>query len=208
MPISFSKLKNHYLSNQNIIPISKVQETETTITKSTDYRIDLLTDKLIKSEIDLATWEKSLAQELKTLHVKRTLLSRGGKKASTTDDWLIVGRILRQEYKFLHEMARDIRDGKLSEPELKARTKLYTQRARLSGEAMKQNNAKDVGLVYMERKLGATDRHCAECLSYASMGLRLIGELPLPTERCTCMANCKCSVRYYGSRVAREKFLV
>ena len=49
----------------------------------------------------------------------------------------------------------------------------------------------------MQRFLGNTDRHCAECLSYAAKGPVPIGELPLPTEECSCRANCLCKVKYF-----------
>lgn len=49
----------------------------------------------------------------------------------------------------------------------------------------------------MQRFLGNTDRHCAECLSYAAKGPRPVGELPLPTEECSCRANCLCRVKYF-----------
>jgi hypothetical protein len=49
----------------------------------------------------------------------------------------------------------------------------------------------------MQRFLGNTDRHCAECLSYAAKGPRPVGDLPLPTEECSCRANCLCRVKYF-----------
>lgn len=173
-----------------------VSKTERSLITQSNYRIETLTDDLIANKIGLAKWEKSLAEELKTLHVQRALLARGGRKASTQDDWLSIGRILRDEYRFVHEMALDIVDGNMSEAELKARLKLYTERSSLSSHTMKKENARDSGYKYMKRILGSTDHHCQECLVYASLGVLPIGQLPLPTVSCSCMANCKCSVVY------------
>lgn len=199
--LEFSKLYNKYRNNGKFIPPVAIEKTEKNITTSTNHRLNLLNDDLIANRISLQKWEREFAKELKTLHVKRALMSRGGKNIATGEDWLAIGRDLKTEYKYLHQMASEIKNGDVSEAQLKARTKLYTERSRLAGETMKQSNAKESDLVYMMRKLGATDRNCGECLTYASMGLRRIGELPLPTVACSCRANCKCTVQYFGSRV-------
>jgi hypothetical protein len=199
--MQFSKLYGKYKNNGKFIPPATIEKSEKTITSSTNHRIDILNDDLIANRISLQKWEKEFAKELKTLHVKRALISRGGKNIATPEDWLSIGRDLKSEYKYLHQMAVEIKNGTVSPAQLKARTKLYTERSRLAGETMKQANAKESDLVYMMRKLGATDRNCGECLSYASAGLKRIGELPLPTVACSCRANCKCSVQYFGSRV-------
>lgn len=49
----------------------------------------------------------------------------------------------------------------------------------------------------MQRHLGRTDKHCSECLDYAARGAVPVGELPLPTEQCSCRSNCLCRVRYF-----------
>lgn len=194
--LSFSKMQNKYKKDNRLISNLSVAKTERSLITQSNYRIEALTDDLIANRISLAKWEKSLAEELKTLHVQRALLARGGRKASTQDDWLSIGRILREEYKYVHEMALDIQSGEVTEAGLKARLKLYTERSSLSGHFMKKENAMDSGYKYMKRILGSTDHHCQECLVYASLGVLPIGQLPLPTVSCTCMANCKCSVVY------------
>lgn len=199
--LEFNKLYGKYKSNGKFIPPATIEKSEKTITASTNHRIDILNDDLIANRISLQKWEREFAKELKTLHIKKALISRGGKNIATPEDWLSIGRDLKTEYKYLHQMATEVKNGTVSPAQLKARTKLYTERSRLAGETMKQANAKESDLVYMMRKLGATDRNCQECLSYASAGLKRIGELPLPTVACSCRANCKCSVQYFGSRV-------
>lgn len=55
----------------------------------------------------------------------------------------------------------------------------------------------DQGRVYARRFLGDTDRHCPECLLYASWGKTLASKLPLPASECRCGGNCRCRIEYY-----------
>ena len=119
--LSFSKMQNKYKKDNRLISNLSVAKTERSLITQSNYRIETLTDDLIANRISLAKWEKSLAEELKTLHVQRALLARGGRKASTQDDWLSIGRILREEYKYVHEMALNIQSGEVTEAGLKAR---------------------------------------------------------------------------------------
>lgn len=189
-------MTNQYKRNNQVIPLLTLAKTERNLINQSNYRIETLTDDLINNKIGLAKWEKGLAEELKKLHVQRALLARGGTKPSTEDDWLAIGRVLKDEYKFVHEMALDIQREPMTEAQLKARLKLYTERSSLSANIMKKENAKDSGYKYMKRVLGATDNNCTECIIYASLGILPIGQLPMPTVNCSCRANCKCSVVY------------
>jgi hypothetical protein len=169
-----------------------------------------LGESLIGGKISLEDWQRQTAVALKSLSIGQLELSRGGKRYTYGNDYLAVGRALKDQYRYLRQFAIDLNRGysvrkdgtqqEMTEARFKARLDMYAEKAaKLSTEIGKQANAFKDSKAYMQRHLGATDRHCAECLLYASQGIRPIGTLPLPTEACTCRSRCKCYVEYFDS---------
>lgn len=181
--------------------------------RRTDYAIAevrSLGNKLIDGRISLEDWQKETALSLKSLSIGQLELARGGKRYTFGNDYLAAGRALKDQYRYLRQFAIDIdrgysirKDGtqqQMTEARFLARLDMYVEKAaKLSEQIGQQANALKNGKLYMQRFLGATDRHCSECLSYASKGIQAIGLLPLPTEACTCRSRCKCRVEYYDA---------
>lgn len=161
-----------------------------------ENQLSNLNTKLINREITLRKWQTETAQLLKSLHVRQAILTKGGVDRMTDADYLRVGRSLRSEYKYLKGFAEDVKAGKLSEAQLRARSKLYLENSRGEIHRFEAVAAKEKGYQFMRRFLGRTDRHCADCLSYAALGVQRIGTIPLPTQDCACRARCKCRVEY------------
>lgn len=155
-----------------------------------------LNNKLVKGEISLRRWQSDFAQNLKSLHIRQAIVTKGGVDRMTDADFLRVGRSLKTEYRYLKDFAKDIKAGKLSEAQIKARSKLYLENSRGQIHRFEEVAAKKKGYQFMRRFLGRTDRHCTDCLSYAALGIQRIGTIPLPTEDCACRARCKCRVEY------------
>lgn len=188
-----------YRNNQTGEFISTESEQQVSTNLTNQIRGDIFTiAKLLQDgKINLGTWEGETAQALKKLHIQQAILARGGADRMTREDYLAIGRILKEEYAYLRQLSQDLRDGKLTPAMLRFRLSMYTSRSRRSYEVMKQQNVRDTGYKYMERVLAFHDRHCSECITYANQGRQPIGTLPLPTEKCSCRANCTCSVRYF-----------
>lgn len=180
-----------------IIQAEQEQAISDNLNRQATTDIYQLSIQLQKGEIDLWQWEKRVAEILKKLHVQQAVLARGGSDRMTAEDFLAIGRILKEEYKYLHQLAQDLKAGKLTPSMLSSRLSMYVKRSRRSREAMNQQNVRDTGYKYMERVLAFHDRHCSECIQYSAQGRQPIGTLPLPTEKCSCRANCTCSVRYF-----------
>jgi hypothetical protein len=194
--LSFSKITNKYSKNNKEVSPLLVSKAEHNLKKRTNNRVEALVDDLVINRMRLDKWEQSLAEELKQLHIQRALLTRGGKNASTQSDWSAIGLFLKEEFRFIHNMALDIQQGDVTEAGLRARLKLYIEKSSLASHFMRKENATDSGFKYMRRILGDSDNHCSECLIYERLGVLPIGQLALPTTACTCGANCKCTVIY------------
>lgn len=171
--------------------------------------ITQLGDLLITNQITLQAWQESTMQALKTLHLHQMVLAKGGTQRTYAVDYLQVGRTLKSEYSYLRNFAEDIQRGysidskgnqvPMTVKRFRQRLNLYVQRGVASYHDGTQSIAIAKGNQYMFRTLGATDRHCGDCVGYAAQGVVSIGALPVPTVNCQCRANCKCSVHYFAT---------
>lgn len=169
--------------------------------------INQLGEMLIQNQITLQSWQESTMQALKTMHLHQMVLAKGGTQQTYAVDYLQVGRTLKDEYNYLRSFAEDVQrgysfDGKgrqvpMTVARFRARLDLYVKRGVTSYHYGQQAKATEKGHGYMFRTLGATDRHCSDCVGYASRGVVSVGALPVPTESCQCRANCKCAVHYF-----------
>lgn len=185
-----------YRGLKRFLPKKIINAIEVFQFKATGLKIKQSSNQLVQGKIGLVRWQFNMRQTLKNAHLRHAIMAKGGASQMTPEDYLAVGRNLKQEYRYLRLFARDIRDGKVSEAQFMARSQMYAQKARSSGEIMRSRVAKQAGLKYMQRFLYGGDRSCPDCVQYAGQGKVLIGELPLPTEQCQCRANCKCRVEY------------
>ena len=185
-----------YRGLKRFLPKKIINAIETFQAKATGLKIKQSSNQLVQGKIGLVRWQSDMRQTLKNAHLRHAIMAKGGVNQMTPEDYLAVGRNLKQEYRYLRLFAKDIRDGKVSEAQFMARSQMYARKARSSGEIMRSRVAKQAGLQFMQRFLYGGDRSCPNCVSYAGKGKVLIGELPLPTEQCQCRANCKCRVEY------------
>lgn len=200
----------HYKDTNRFVPEIVVQRlTQQTISDGiSDLKVigNLLED----NKISLTTWQETTAKTLRQIHTQQYLLNRGGRKQMTEEDWLILKRNIKNEFKLLRNFASDINNGYtvdskgrqqvLTTAKFRARLNLYGKATQLSAKLGHQQAKlkSNVQYVAMQRFLGATDKHCSSCLSYASAGIRPLGGLPLPGSDCECRANCLCRVKYYS----------
>ncbi len=164
--------------------------------KSLGKELNRITRMLIDGNITLDQWQGSVREALKLSHIQATVLGRGGRSGMGAREYGVIGQKLRAEYNYLQRFAGDIMAGRVSAPMALARVQLYAESVRSSywqGSAIRQQQQ---GYSMMRRVLDPQAAHCDDCLRYAAMGLRPIGSLPLPAQRCACRANCKCSIEY------------
>jgi hypothetical protein len=162
-----------------------------------------LADDLGDGRLQLKDFQRRAAEILREIHTSQAILGANGIENLNSSDWLRVGRQLKRQYyagidtesgrRFgLKYLAQDIANGRLSLAEIRNRLSLYAESGKLTYyETEGAKNEKPL----VKRVLGAAE-HCQECLDYASMGIRPKGELPYPTERCSCKMRCKCSMLY------------
>lgn len=169
-------------------------------------------ENIASESLTLPNFQTKACKILKDIHIAQAILGANGIENMTTDRWLLVREELkRQFYKGSDEalfgirlLARDIRDKGLSEAQIRYRLRLFATGSIKSFWDQQNFNNKDK--VYAYRTLHANES-CKECLYYASLGVQFKEKLPLPTQKCSCKANCKCRITYLD-RKEYSKYLL
>jgi hypothetical protein len=140
-------------------------------------------------------------QEIKEEYLRQYLLGRGGLAQMKPADYGSIGGMLKEQYKYFNQFAKDIADGKLSEEQIAARMRMYTNSSREAYERAHQRNAKDVGMDEESWELGAAE-HCDDCVELNGEGWQPIGHFQfLPGSGHTqCLTNCQCEIAYRNSK--------
>jgi hypothetical protein len=167
----------------------------TNFSQYTRENLRTITERMIGGQIDLSTWQRQAAQELKESYITNMLISRGGVNAVTQADYGRQGGRLASEYRYLNNFAQEIASGNLSEAQILARIDQYgngVQKAYYDGLTAANEEA---GLTE-ERRILNDAEHCDDCVDYAAEGWVKIGTLPEPGEGSECRSNCQCEKEY------------
>ena len=154
-----------------------------------------LSRELVAGRINLADWQKAVAQEVKSMHMASAALAKGGWAQMTPQDTGRAGRIIRDEYAYLANFAAQVKSGQQKlDGSLVTRANLYAQAPRGTYHAIEQRGMTEQGKTECRNVLGPAD-HCEGCLTETAKGWVPIGAL-VPIGDRLCLANCRCSISY------------
>lgn len=92
--------------------------------------VDALTTSLVSDQISLADWETGMRELIKREYIQLYLLGRGGRDNMTYLDNSSIGGMLREQYRYLHQFAREIGSGNLTPGQILARARMYIRSSR------------------------------------------------------------------------------
>ena len=95
---------------------------------------DTLTRRLFGGDISIQQWQLDFRQHLKDIYRNEYLLARGGRAAMTQSDWGKLGAMLKKQYGYMNRFGEDLKAGKLTEGQAKARAEMYFKSARQAYE--------------------------------------------------------------------------
>ncbi len=152
---------------------------------------------LVGGGIDLSTFQKRAAEDLKLSAIRSTILGSGGKSQTTAAAHGATGRLLRDQYQFLDGFARDLAAGKLTKSQAIARAGLYGASTRSSFHAAEKIARGREGFVEAKRSLDPQSRHCTSCLEFDTKGQWLpISQVTSPSVNCLCRSHCRCVISF------------
>ena len=154
-----------------------------------------ITEKLTKGEVNTKEWMEQIAADLRDSHINIYALGSGGQNKLNSRDYGKIGSILKGEYSYLREFAKEIQNGDLTPAQIKSRVNLYYASVWKTHEISKENSHQKAGY-RSERRILGSGKPCQDCLSYQAKGWVKIGSLPAPGDQSVCKVNCRCSKEY------------
>lgn len=152
------------------------------------------TTALLSGDLSLSDWQKRMSGRVKNAHLE--MLSFGsGRNPRVWQQNETLRHLEKIDYPALDKFGKDLRDGKLSERQIRARVAMYANSAKISYERGRVGIRKEKGQRFGRRLLGKTDLHCPDCIRYASLGWQRLEDVILPGIECQCGVNCLCSIQ-------------
>lgn len=159
-----------------------------------------------EGRIDLKELQQQAAKHIKHIHIAQMIVGLDRQADLTPNKFLLVARNLKQQYhsgkdsltgeRFgIKYLAQDLAEGSVSPAQLTNRLRMFSESGKVTFWGAKSAIASDNGIKEARRILGDAE-HCPQCPRYAALGWVSLSELILPTQRCECRTNCKCTVEY------------
>lgn len=157
--------------------------------------MNLTVDRLLNGSLSFEDWQRQNIKIIKDAHLEMMRLGRGGNDRTWGIHYLEVANELRTvQYPAFRKFAEDIKAGKLTEAQIRARLALYAKGAKISYERGNLANQAELGKKLGRRRLGSCAPHCQECIYYAMRGWMPLSEVIPPGVACSCRSNCCCSI--------------
>lgn len=120
-------------------------------------QMDALTRRLLNRQIDLQQWILEMRTQTKTAYINEYLLARGGRGNMTQRDWGRLGGLLKRQYEYVNNFARDIDAGRASGGQIQTRSRMYVNGAT---QAFERAKAESHGLPHLPQYPGDGQTQC------------------------------------------------
>ena len=193
--------RRYYYDSGRAVPLRTLENWIDKASANAELRLENLTKDLISNKIDLVEWTLKFKDEIRNGHNAMAMIAAGGRDQMTAKEWGKAGNIIKVQYKYLDNFARQIESGEIS------LTDALAVRARMYGAAMYPSYVS--GVRQREINAGATEERSVltpadgwcngsenGCIEQAARGWVPIGDL-IPLGDRLCMVRCRCS---YESR--------
>lgn len=166
---------------------------------------DRLAEMVSTNLVAPGDWRDLMRREIKDEYIRQYLQGAGGRAQMTQADWGSVGGMLKDQYRYLDDFAREVAEGKLSEAQIAARSRMYVHSAREAYERAHGRVAKKLGHDQEAWDVNPVLENCEDCLAFEAEGWQEIGHFPEPGSGGTrCLTNCGCAKRYRNSKAEEE----
>jgi hypothetical protein len=163
--------------------------------ESAEGNVKGLAERLRSGALTVAEWQVAMAREVKSVHLASAALAKGGWAQMAPADYGRAGLLLRGQYAYLREFARQVAAGtQRPDGTLARRAAMYVQAGRNTYHLTERKDQALRGRTEERSILGVAD-HCRECLQEAARGWVPLGEL-VPIGQRICKTQCRCLVEY------------
>lgn len=182
------------------VRFADVRDALDVVTEASGQRMHSLTQQLVDQQVSLAEWQLGMMEEIKVAHTAAAASARGGWAQMSASDWGAAGRMIREQYDYLRNFAREIASGKQAlDGRVLVRADLYADAARGTFEEMRRRYERLMdGMEEEARALGEAD-HCDGCIEQAGLGWQPFGVLaPIGSQQCVTRCHCRFVYRKLG----------
>lgn len=186
--------KSRFISRREVM-----DKIDLMITASTN-KTGLLADMVSDGTINVQDWKEQMRKVIKSEYIDSYLAGIGGRDQMKQSDWGRVGRMLKDQYKYLDGFTNVIAEGDYSKEYIANRARMYMDSAYQAYEKAVENVSKQAGYDLEKWVLGQAE-HCPDCLAFAAEGWKKTGYFPMPRSGNTvCLTNCRCHKEYKNSQ--------
>lgn len=126
-------------------------------------RTDGVVSRLVSGDITISDFESAMRQHVRDVHLAEYTLGRGGRAVMTQADYGRTGYYLRDQYGYLRKFRDEIAAGNLTDEQIKARARLYTEDAIGAFERGRLAAFEGAGVQYVKYATQEDKRVCPVC---------------------------------------------
>lgn len=164
--------------------------------RATQSRLSGLTRRLSNGSLSISEWQTEMGQSLKNSHLRLAALSAGGRSQLTPRHLGLLGDRLPDEYSRIATFSQEMKDGKISNQQAIARSKMYAQSAVQTFHAGEKIAREQEGKTLAMRSLEPGAAHCPQCPGYSTSGFVPLSQVVAIGTACDCRGNCRCNIVY------------
>jgi hypothetical protein len=204
MPITWNPEKGRYQyqgeNNDRFLTLSEVMSRVSSSTTATENTIRQLAHLLSDGSISPEAWRDAMRSTIKDKFLVQYMAGYGGRDKMTYSEWGRVGRMIRDQYKYLNGFYDAVLEGDLTAEQIASRAAMYIDASQSAFNKAFDRRANQLGYDQEQWLLGFAE-HCDDCLAYSAMGWQPIGTFPIPGDGTTrCIVNCKCTKQYRNTK--------
>lgn len=126
-------------------------------------RTDGVVSRLVSGDITIGDFESAMRQHIRDVHLAEYTLGRGGRAVMTQADYGRTGYYLRDQYGYLRKFRDEIAAGTLTDEQIKARARLYTENAIGAFERGRLAAFEGAGVQFVKYLTQEDKRVCPTC---------------------------------------------
>lgn len=157
---------------------------------------------LQNGRLSVSDWQLRMAQHVKDVNINAAMQATGGRNFMTPAKWGSTGAIIKSQYQYLDNFAKEIEDGLPLDGRFVRRAQMYTENGETTRDLFHTALAEETGFDEERNVLESRDnRNCegaGSCPGETARGWVPVGDL-IPIGDRICRKNCRCHKEYRNS---------